>query len=73
MQVNSPDLDNTLRIKYPSEPVTFIPVGMDKMALEREFDIPAKALFHIMFGDKSVVFQRLYQERRAQGDTSRPP
>ena len=67
------DLDNTLRIKYPSEPVTFVPVGMDKMALEREFDIPAKALFHIMFGDRSVVFQRLYQERRAQGDTSRQP
>jgi len=39
---------------------------MDKMSLEREFELPAKALFHVMFGDKSVAFQRLYQGRRAQ-------
>ncbi|KAF8458342.1 hypothetical protein BGX38DRAFT_1265089 [Terfezia claveryi] len=58
--------DPPARLTFPAEPVTFVPPSMDKISLEREFDLPAKALFHAMFGDRSVVFQRLYQGRRAQ-------
>lgn len=39
---------------------------MDAKPFEREFDVSTKALFHVMFGDKSAVFQTLYHERRAQ-------
>lgn len=40
---------------------------MDKKALERGFDVSPKALFHVMFGNRSTVFQTLYFERRARG------
>ena len=39
---------------------------MQRKAVERQFEISPKALFHVMFGDKSAVFQLLYHERRAQ-------
>jgi len=29
---------------------------MQQKAVERQFDISTKALFHVMFGDKSTVF-----------------
>jgi len=38
---------------------------MTQVAVEKEYDISAKALFHILFGDKSAVFQLLYRERCA--------
>lgn len=40
---------------------------MNKKALERSFEVSPKALFHVMFGDRSTVFQALYFERRARG------
>lgn len=55
------------RLVFPSNPIELVPTGMDKKSLEREFDVPAKALFHVLFGDKSIVYQRLYQGYRAQG------
>ncbi|KAL7267923.1 SNF1-interacting protein [Rhizina undulata] len=54
------------RFKLPSAPVLFEPKGMDKKAFERDFDVSPKALFHVMFGDKSGVFQSFYRKRRAQ-------
>ncbi len=36
------------------------------MAADRHFEISAKACFHVLFGDKSFVFPKLYFERRAQ-------
>lgn len=39
---------------------------MDKLVVEKNFDVSSKALFHVMFGDKSVVWQLLYHERRAR-------
>lgn len=53
------------RFKLPSVPVVYKPERMNKKAFEREFDVSPKALFHVMFGDKSPVFQTLYLERRA--------
>ena len=56
---------NTAKFKLPSQPVVFGPAGMTQVAVEKEYDISAKALFHILFGDKSAVFQLLYRERCA--------
>lgn len=55
----------TAKFKLPSQPVMFAPAGMQRVAVEKEYDISAKALFHILFGDKSAVFQLLYRERLA--------
>ena len=54
------------KIKLPRQPVIFAPSGMDQAAVVRDFDISPKALFHILFGDKSAVWQLLYHERQAQ-------
>ncbi|KAH9882861.1 hypothetical protein J1614_000227 [Plenodomus biglobosus] len=56
---------STAKFKLPSQPVVFAPAGMTQVAVEKEYDISAKALFHILFGDKSAVFQLLYRERCA--------
>ncbi|KAJ9668273.1 SNF1-interacting protein [Coniosporium apollinis] len=57
---------NALKFKLPSHPVKYAPQGMTRLAVEKEFNISAKALFHVMFGDKSALFQMLYRERSAQ-------
>jgi hypothetical protein len=54
------------KFHLPSTPVEYEPQGMQRKVVEREFEISPKALFHTMFGDKSAVFQLLYNERRAQ-------
>ena len=58
--------ENNKAFKLPRQPVIYNPSGMDRLAVEKEFDISPKALFHVMFGDKSAVWQLLYHERRAQ-------
>lgn len=57
---------NATKFKLPSQPVAFTPTGMTQVAIEKEYDLSAKGLFHILFGDKSAVFQLLYRERWAQ-------
>lgn len=54
------------KFQLPSQPVLYEPPDMQRKTVEREFNISPKALFHLMFGDKSAVFQLLYHERRAQ-------
>ncbi|MCJ1465121.1 SNF1-interacting protein [Pseudocyphellaria aurata] len=54
------------KIKLPGQPVSHVPTGMDKIAIEKIFDISPKALFHVMFGDRSAVWQLLYHGRQAQ-------
>ena len=54
------------KFKLPTQPVVFAPQGMTEVAVEKEYEISAKGLFHILFGDKSAVFQMLYRERWAQ-------
>lgn len=56
---------NATKFKLPNQPVVFSPAGMTQVAVEKEYDVSAKGLFHILFGDKSAVFQLLYRERRA--------
>ena len=54
------------KFQLPSQPVIYEPGDMQRKVVERQFDISPKALFHVMFGDKSALFQLLYHERRAQ-------
>jgi hypothetical protein len=37
---------------------------MTKKSVEHDFDISPKALFHVMFGERSPVFKNLYSQRR---------
>ncbi|PHH82695.1 hypothetical protein CDD82_5145 [Ophiocordyceps australis] len=54
------------KLHLPAQPVVYEPDDMVEMAAERHFEISAKACFHVLFGDKSFVFPKLYFERRAQ-------
>ena len=58
--------DNTKTFKLPRQPIVYAPSGMDMLVVEKVFDVSPKALFHVLFGDKSVVWQLLYHERRAR-------
>lgn len=59
-------IQGTSKIKLPTQPVDYEPSGMDRLAVKKVFDISPKALFHVMFGDRSAVWQLLYHESRAQ-------
>ena len=54
------------KFKLPRQPVVYIPSGTNKSVVDKIFDVSPKALFHVMFGDRSAVWQLLYHERRAQ-------
>lgn len=54
------------KIKLPRQPVLYVPIDMDRVVVDKVFDISSKALFHVMFGDKSAIWQLLYHERHAQ-------
>ncbi|OLN81630.1 putative PH domain-containing protein C19A8.02 [Colletotrichum chlorophyti] len=56
----------TPKLQLPAHPVVFEPEDMQRKVAERHFEISAKACFHVLFGDKSFVFPKLYFERRAQ-------
>ena len=57
---------NPPKLHLPTHPVIYEPEDMNEVAEERQFEISAKACFHVLFGDKSFVFPKLYFERRAQ-------
>jgi VAD1 Analog of StAR-related lipid transfer domain/PH domain len=54
------------KFKLPAQPVVYTPAGNLHKAVEKTFDISPKALFHVLFGDKSAVWQLLQHERRAR-------
>ncbi|POR34828.1 Putative PH domain-containing protein C19A8.02 [Tolypocladium paradoxum] len=54
------------KLHLPTQPVLYEPEDMTEMAADRHFEISAKACFHVLFGDKSFVFPKLYFEHRAQ-------
>ncbi|KAL9602630.1 MAG: hypothetical protein Q9179_002487 [Wetmoreana sp. 5 TL-2023] len=54
------------KIKLPRQPVVYVPSGMNQAVIDQVFEISPKALFHVMFGDKSALWQLLYHERQAQ-------
>lgn len=53
------------KFKLPAQPVIYTPAGNLHKAVERDFDVSPKALFHVLFGDKSAVWQLLQHEHRA--------
>ncbi|KAK1245196.1 hypothetical protein MKX08_004825 [Trichoderma sp. CBMAI-0020] len=55
-----------LKLNLPKHEVIYEPDDMTSMAAERHFDLSAKACFHVLFGDKSFVFPKLYFEHRAK-------
>ncbi|KAI9703570.1 MAG: SNF1-interacting protein [Candelina mexicana] len=54
------------KFRLPAKPVEYVPQGMGRVVVEKQFEISPKALFHVMFGDKSAVFQMLHHQRHAQ-------
>lgn len=60
------------KFKLPNQPVQYVPQGNLHVAAEKVFDISPKALFHVLFGDKSALWQSLLHERMASGLISPP-
>ncbi|PWY95463.1 transcription factor SipA3 [Aspergillus sclerotioniger CBS 115572] len=58
---------DTPKFRLPTQPVQYVPQGDLHLAAEKVLDISAKAVFHILFGDKSAVWQLLLHQRRAKG------
>lgn len=56
----------TSKVHLPSSPVVWEPDDMKIKVEERHFEIGAKACFHIIFGDESFIFPRLYFDRDAR-------
>ncbi|KAH8175873.1 BAR domain of APPL family protein [Sarocladium implicatum] len=54
------------QVHLPTHAVDYAPEDMKELATERHFEISAKSCFHVLFGDKSFIFPKLYFERRAQ-------
>ncbi|PLB46767.1 putative transcription factor SipA3 [Aspergillus steynii IBT 23096] len=54
------------RFRLPTQAVQYVPQGNLHLAAEKEFDISPKAIFHILFGDKSAVWQLLLHQRKAK-------
>ncbi|THC98631.1 hypothetical protein EYZ11_001909 [Aspergillus tanneri] len=57
---------DTPRFRLPTQPVQYVPQGNLHLAAEKDFDISPKAIFHILFGDRSAVWQLLLHQREAQ-------
>jgi hypothetical protein len=57
---------DTPKFRLPTQPVQYVPQGDLHLAAEKVFDLSPKAVFHILFGDKSAVWQLLLYQRRAQ-------
>lgn len=54
------------KFQLPTRPVLYEPADMGKSVAERHFEISAKSCFHVLFGDKSFIFPKLYFERQAK-------
>jgi len=55
---------DTQQIKLPPQAVKYTPKDMTNKVTDRTFPISSKAMFHLLFGDKSAVSQMLYFQRR---------
>ncbi|KAH8692869.1 putative transcription factor SipA3 [Talaromyces proteolyticus] len=55
------------KFKLPNQPVQYVPRGNLHVGAEKVYDVSPKALFHVLFGDKSVLWPLLLHERLAQG------
>ena len=60
------------KFKLPAQAVVYTPTGYDAPTAVKDFSASAKALFHVLFGDKSAVFQMLYRNRTDAGIAQAP-
>jgi hypothetical protein len=58
---------DTPKFRLPTQAVQYVPQGDLHLAAEKVFDLSPKAVFHILFGDKSAVWQLLLYQRKAKG------
>ncbi|PGH17322.1 hypothetical protein AJ79_01206 [Helicocarpus griseus UAMH5409] len=66
MNKTKPSHREVSKFRLPAQPVEYVPQGNLHLATEKLYDISSKALFHILFGDKSAIWQLLQHQRRAQ-------
>ncbi|KAB8068321.1 hypothetical protein BDV29DRAFT_71783 [Aspergillus leporis] len=57
---------DVMKFRLPTQAVQYVPQGNLHLAAEKVFDLSPKAIFHILFGDKSAVWQLLLHQRRAR-------
>ncbi|KAL3495417.1 hypothetical protein BJX62DRAFT_184795 [Aspergillus germanicus] len=57
---------DTPKFRLPTQAVQYVPQGDLHLAAEKVFDLSPKAVFHILFGDKSAVWQLLLYQRKAK-------
>lgn len=60
------DGNDPVKFRLPTQPVNYTPLNVTTLAAEKVLEVSAKALLHIMFGDKSALCSTTYQERRAR-------
>ncbi|GAB7353098.1 hypothetical protein MBLNU459_g3641t1 [Dothideomycetes sp. NU459] len=60
------------KFKLPAQPVLYKPQDMGNATVVKGFATSAKALFHVMFGDRSAVFQILYKNRKVDNVVQSP-
>ncbi|KAF9895399.1 SNF1-interacting protein [Aspergillus nanangensis] len=60
------DGKDVAKFRLPTQPVQYVPQGNLHLAAEKVFDVSPKAIFHILFGDKSAVWQLLLHQRRSK-------
>ncbi|POS88136.1 hypothetical protein EPUL_000282 [Erysiphe pulchra] len=54
------------KLQLPSHQVNYEPLDIKLKVAERQFNISSKALFHVIFGDNSDIFQKFYYQRGAK-------
>lgn len=57
----------TLYFRLPTRPVEYTPEDVHHLALERKFEISTKAMYHLLFGDRSPLWRYLLYQRGARG------
>ena len=56
---------DSVRVVFPSEPVVCECKGhLEQRFAEVIFHVPAKSLFHLMFGDNTPIWKKVYRGRR---------
>jgi hypothetical protein len=56
---------DAVRVVFPSEPVICnCKDHLERQLAEYIFHIPAKSLFHLMFGDRTPIWKKVYRARR---------
>ena len=70
--VGGVDGSDVARFKLPSKPVSYTPLDVTAKVAENIYDLSAKALLHVVFGDKSAVCPTIYQQRGSDAITQHP-